>query len=95
MSAFTHTNGTEIRFGSNPNHATYVSLRPLALAQAPDTVELKFETTFAKAKDPSDRQTKSQHFMSTTELCLLRDRINALLSTQETSGPSCNGGHDA
>jgi hypothetical protein len=77
MSAFTQTNGTEIRFGSDPNHVTYVSLRPLA--HAPDTVELRFETTFAKAKDPSARQTKGRHFMSTTDLRLLRDRIDALL----------------
>jgi hypothetical protein len=95
MSAFTHTNGTEIQFGSDPNHATYVSLRPLALAHAPDTVELRFETTFVKAKNPAARQTKSQHFMSTTDLRLLRDQIDVLLSTQEASGLSCNGGHDA
>jgi len=88
MSAFTHTQGTEIRFGSDPNHATYVSLRPLALAHAPDTVELKFETTFAKAKAPSARQTKSQHFMSTTDLRLLRDRIDALLSIHSPASES-------
>ena len=95
MSAFTHNNGTEIRFGSDPNHATYVSMRPLPLAHAPDTVKLKFETTFAKAKDPSARQTKGQHFMKTTDLRLLRDWIDELLSTQEASGASCNGGYDA
>lgn len=84
MSAFTQTNGTEIQFGSDPNHATYVSLRPLA--HAPDTVELKFETTFAKAKDRSARRTQSHHFMNTTDLRLLRDQIDALL---------CQGGDDA
>ncbi len=83
MSAFTHATATEIRFGSDPNHATYVSLQPLA--HAPDTVELKFETTFVKAKDPSYRQTKSQHFMSKTDLFLLRDQIDALLSNMRSA----------
>jgi len=86
MSAFTHNHGTEIQFGSDPNHVSYVSLRPVALAHIPNTVELKFETTFAKAKAPSARQTKGQYFMNTTDLRLLRNQIDALL---------CQGDDDA
>jgi len=86
MSAFTPAQGTEIQFGSDPNHVSYVSLRPMALAHAPNTVELRFETSFAKAKDPSARQTKGQYFISKTELRLLRDQIDALL---------CQGGDHA
>jgi len=94
MSAFTHAIATEIQFGADPNHATYVSLRPLAPAHAPDMIELKFETTFVKAKDPSARQTKGQHFMSTTDLRLLRDRIDALLSAQNSASESLCQGDD-
>jgi len=94
MSALTHAIATEIQFGSDPNHATFVSVKALALA--PDTVEIRFETTFTKAKDPLARQTKSQHFMSTTDLRLLRDRIDALLSAQSlTSGSPAKGDQDA
>ena len=94
MSAFTHAIATEIQFGSDPNHATYLSVKALALA--PDTVEIRFETTFAKAKNPSARQTKSQHFMSATDLRLLRDQIDALLSAQcQASGSFAKGDQDA
>jgi len=79
MSTFIPAHGTEIQFGLDHNHISYVSLRPLALAHAPDIVELRFETTFAKAKDPSARQTKGQYFISKTDLRLLRDQIDALL----------------
>jgi len=94
MSAFTHAIATEIQFGSDPNYSTYVSVKALALS--PDAVEIRFETTFAKAKDPLTRQTKGQHFMSTTDLRLLRDRIDELLSTQGlTSGSPVKGDQDA
>ena len=93
MSVFTHVQGTEIPFGSDPNHVTYISLRPLP--HTPNTVELRFETTFAKAKNPSARQTKGQHFMSNADLRLLRDRIDALLSIHSPASESfCQGdGH--
>ena len=77
MSTFIPAHGTEIQFGSDHNHTSYVSLRPLA--HAPDTVELRFETTFTKAKDPSARQTKGQYFISKTDLRVLRNQIDALL----------------
>lgn len=89
MSAFEKTTWTETQFGADPNYATYVSLRPLATD--PATVELRFETTFTKAKDPSYRQTKGQHFISKADLRRLRDQINDLLSTEDLSKPLSAG----
>ena len=83
MPAFQNTTFTETQFGSDPNYCTYVSLRPLAMD--PATVELRFETTFTKAKDPSSRQIRGQHFMSRDDLRVLRDQINELLSDDESS----------
>jgi hypothetical protein len=83
MSAFEKSTWTETQFGADPTYATYVSLRPLATD--PGTIEIRFETTFAKAKDPSYRQTKGQHFISKADLQLLRDQINGLLSGENLS----------
>ena len=85
MSAFEKTTFTEIQFGSDPNFATYVSLRPLAVDE--ETIEIRFETTFAKAKDPSYKQIKGQHFISKANLQLLRDQINELLSRENVLKP--------
>lgn len=85
MSAFEKSTWTEIQFGADPNYATYVSLRPLATD--PGTVEIRFETTFAKAKDSSSRQVKGQHFVGKADLRALRDQINELLSCEDSSKP--------
>ena len=80
MSVFKHAQGTEIRFGADANHVSYVWVR--ALLHVLNTVELRFKTTFSKAKYRSALQINGQHFMSKTDLRLLRDRIDELLSGQ-------------
>ena len=76
-------------FDAEPNYVTNVSLTPLATD--PAAVDVRFETTFAKAKDPSYRQTKGQHFINKADLQLLRDQINDLLSTEDLSKPLSAG----
>ena len=85
MSAFKKSTWAETQFGADPNYATYVSLRPLATD--PRTIEIRFETTFAKSKDPSHRQVKGQHFMNKADRRVLRAQINALLATEDLSMP--------
>jgi hypothetical protein len=85
MSAFEKPTWTEIQFGADPNYATYVSLRPLATDRG--TIEIRFSTTFAKAKDSSCRQVKGQHFIGKADLRALRDQISELLSCEDSSKP--------
>ena len=56
----------EVRLGSASNFETVVTVRQLSTPA--DTVELKFETVFAGAKDPQARQTKAQFFINRTDL---------------------------
>lgn len=83
MSVFAKNTTSEIQFGSDPNYTTYVYLRPLDLD--PGTIEIRFETTYAKSKDPLYRQIKGQHFIGKAELHVLRDLINELLSVDNSS----------
>ena len=56
----------EVRLGSASNFETFFTVRKLTTPA--DTVELRFETVFAGAKDPQTRQTKAQFFVTTEEL---------------------------
>lgn len=85
MSAFEKSTWTETQFAADPNYATYVCLRPLNTD--PYTIEIRFETTFARAKNPSYRQIKGQHFISKADLRALRNQINRLLSCEDSSEP--------
>jgi len=56
----------EVRLGSASNFETFLTIRELRTPT--DTVELKFETAFAGAKDPQGRQTKAQFFINRNDL---------------------------
>ena len=56
----------EVRLASASNFETFLTVRELSTPD--DTVELKFETAFAGAKDSQARQTKAQFFVTTAEL---------------------------
>ncbi len=56
----------EVRLGAASNFETFLTVRELSAPA--DTVELKFETVFAGAKDSQARQTKAQFFVTTAEL---------------------------
>ncbi len=54
----------EIRIATTADFETILTVREL---QRPiDTIELKFETVFAGAKDPAARQTKAQFFIKSS-----------------------------
>ena len=71
----------EVKLGSSEKFQTIISIKEV---QSPlGNVELRFETIFAKAKDPGARQKKAQFFLTHDELVELRDEITAfLLQTQ-------------
>ena len=73
----------EVKIGSA---ATFQTIISIIGGQAPHKiVELKFETLFGKAKDPSARQTKGQFFVSSSDLVTLRDEITAFINQCESS----------
>ena len=71
----------EVKLGSSDKFQTIISLKDV---QSPlGNVELRFETIFAKAKDPGARQKKAQFFLTHEELVKLNDEITTfLLQTQ-------------
>lgn len=72
----------EVKIGDPTTFQTIISIKGDHLPKT--IVELKFETLFGKAKDPSGRQTKGQFFVSHSELIALRNEINAFI---KQSGP--------
>jgi hypothetical protein len=60
----------EVRLGSAANFETILTVRELRSPAG--TVELKFETVFAGAKDARARQTKAQLFVSQRDLHNIR-----------------------
>ncbi len=56
----------EVRLASASNFETFLTVRELSTPD--DTVELKFETVFAGAKDPQARQIKAQFFINRNDL---------------------------
>jgi hypothetical protein len=69
----------EVGLGSAPNFETFLTVRELSTPA--DTVELKFETVFAGAKDPQARQTKAQFFVAKSDLQNLRLLLSKLGQT--------------
>ena len=68
----------EVRLGSASNFETILTVRELRSPAG--TVELKFETVFAGAKDAQARQTKAQFFVDRDGLQSIQ---KALLSVVE------------
>jgi len=66
----------EVRLGSASNFETILTVRELRSPAG--TVELKFETVFAGAKDAQARQTKAQFFSSRQQLGVLHDTLSAI-----------------
>lgn len=56
----------EIRIATTADFETILTVRELETPN--NTVELKFETVFAGAKDPEARQTKAQFFVDQDNL---------------------------
>jgi hypothetical protein len=65
----------EIRIATTADFETILTVRELETPN--NTVELKFETVFAGAKDPEARQTKAQFFIDQHQL----KKIHAALLT--------------
>jgi len=83
----------EVRLGSASNFETFLTVRKLSTPA--DTVELKFETAFAGAKDPHARQTKAQFYISSIQLSLLQATLAEV--TQEsppTQQPPAGRNHE-
>lgn len=71
----------EVKIGDPTTFQTIISIKGDHLPKT--IVELKFETLFGKAKDPSARQTKGQFFVTHSELIALRNEINAYIKQSE------------
>jgi hypothetical protein len=56
----------EVRIGSVSNFETFLTVRELSTPA--DTVEFKFETVFAGAKNPQARQTKAEFYINRNAL---------------------------
>lgn len=69
----------EVRLGSASNFETILTVRELSTPAG--TVELKFETIFAGAKDAQARQTKAQFFIDKSDLQNLRLLLSKLGQT--------------
>lgn len=71
----------EVKIGSAATFQTIISIKGGAASNG--NVELKFETLFGKAKDPSARQTKGQFFVSSSDLIALRNEITEFIKQSE------------
>ena len=79
------------RFGSSPDFETCLTIQKTPLKN--ELFELKFETTFAKAKDPQGRQVKAQFFFSQNELIELSQHIQNAINDQtlHSDSPPASG----
>jgi hypothetical protein len=77
MSTALKSGTTATRIGLAANHETIVTIKRGALDR--DTIELRFETLFAGAKDPAARQVKAQFFLSEQQLLTLNQDIRSFL----------------
>jgi len=73
----------EVRLASASNFETFLTVRELSTPD--DTVELKFETVFASAKDPQARQTKAQFFVDRDGLQSIQDALISIKSSTAMS----------
>ena len=62
----------EIRIAATADFETILTVRELETPN--NTVELKFETVFAGAKDPQARQSKAQFFIDRHQLKKIHDK---------------------
>lgn len=92
MSTALKSGSTTTRIGLATNHETIVTIKRGALDR--DTIELRFETFFAGAKDPLARQIKAQFFLSEDQLFSLNQNIQSFLDAVRTKTgqhPSSDG----
>ena len=73
----------EVRLGSASNFETILTVRELSSPAG--TVELKFETVFAGAKDAEARQTKAQFFVDQDGLRSIQDALVSVSSSTAMS----------
>ena len=73
----------EVRLGSAANFETILTVRELRSPAG--TVELKFETVFAGAKDAQARQTKAQFFVDQDGLQSIQDALVSVSSSTAMS----------
>ena len=73
----------EVRLGSAPNFETILTVRELRSPAG--TVELKFETVFAGAKDAQARQTKAQFFVDQDGLHSIQKALLSLVEQRQGS----------
>lgn len=69
----------QITFGSASGFQNHLTILESDSLQG--IFELKFETTFASAKNPNTRQTRAQIFLSKAELIRIGNGINTFLAT--------------
>lgn len=82
MSTALKSGSTTTRVGLTTNHETIVTIKRVALDC--DTIELRFDTLFAGAKDPLARQVKAQFFLSEDHLFSLNQNIQSFLDADRT-----------
>ena len=73
----------EVRLGSASNFETILTVRELRSPAG--TVELKFETVFAGAKDAQARQTKAQFFVDQDGLQSIQKALLSLVEQRRGS----------
>ena len=73
----------EVRLGSAANFETILTVRELRSPAG--TVELKFETVFAGAKDAQARQTKAQFFVDQDGLQSIQKALLSLVEQRQGS----------
>ena len=73
----------EVRLGSASNFETILTVRELRSLAG--TVELKFETVFAGAKDAQARQTKAQFFVDQDGLQSIQKALLSLVEQRRGS----------
>lgn len=73
----------EVRLGSASNFETILTVRELRSPAG--TVELKFETVFAGAKDAQARQTKAQFFVDQDGLQSIQKALLSLVEQRQGS----------
>jgi len=73
----------EVRLGSASNFETILTVRELRSPAG--TVELKFETVFAGAKDVQARQTKAQFFVDRDGLQSIQKALLSIVEQQQGS----------
>ena len=72
-----HLTSHEVRLGYASNFKTIVTIRKRPAPE--ETIELKFDTVFAGAKDPQARQTKAQFFLAQKDLMNFQLALSALI----------------